>query len=319
MTTALYSHPDCLTHETPSGHPEQVARLQVVLDRLEGPPFDRLTRLEAPVAAEDALLRCHLQSYLDLISASIPASGSMALDGDTHVSAGSLAAARRAAGACVAAVDLVLRDGADNAFAAVRPPGHHAERETAMGFCLFGSLAIAAKHALDHHGLDRVAIVDFDVHHGNGTQDLLWEDDRILFVSMHQSPLYPGTGTRDETGAYGQIINLPMAPGTAGDGFMAVFEDYVAPAVDAFEPEFLLVSAGFDAHRADPLAQMDLETDDFVQITERLCDLADAHCGGRLVSTLEGGYDLDALADSVAAHVAVLIARGEATKQGQGQ
>ena len=228
------------------------------------------------------------------------------------MSPGTLAAAHRAAGGAVRAVDLVLSGEVRNAFVAVRPPGHHAERETTMGFCLFGNIAVAAKHALVHHGLARVAVVDFDVHHGNGTQDLLEDEPRALFVSSHQFPLWPGTGAADETGPHDTILNLPLAPGIGGAEFRRAYEEKVFPRVQAFRPDLILVSAGFDAHRDDPLAELMLDTGDFAWVTERLCDLADTLCGGRLVSCLEGGYNLYALADSVAAHVDVLIARAAA-------
>ena len=214
-----------------------------------------------------------------------------------------------AVGAACAAVDAVVGGQAQNAFAAVRPPGHHAETETPMGFCLFGTVAIAAKRALDHHGLSRVAVLDFDVHHGNGTQDLLWDEGRALFVSSHQSPLWPGTGRASERGAQDTILNVPLPPGTGGAAFRAAWEERVFPRVAAFAPELILVSAGFDAHQDDPLAELALSTQDFAWITGRICDLADAHAGGRVVSVLEGGYDLEALAASVAAHVAVLTER----------
>ncbi len=308
MTTALITHPDCLRHETPPGHPEQVARLSRVLEALEGKEVARIT---APLVAEDDLLRVHPKAYVDSIRAAAPAKGHAQIDADTWMSPGSLSAAHRAAGGAVRAVDLVLGGEARRAFVAARPPGHHAERETAMGFCLFGNVAIAAKHALDHHGLARVAVVDFDVHHGNGTQDLLEDDPRALFISSHQFPLWPGTGTADETGPHGTVMNLPIAPGTGSKDFRRLYEEKVFPRVRDFAPELILVSAGFDAHRADPLAELQLETADFAWITDRLCDLADDCCGGRLVSCLEGGYDLDALAASVAAHVDRLIAREE--------
>jgi acetoin utilization deacetylase AcuC-like enzyme len=307
MTTALITHPDCLKHETPAGHPEQVARLARVLAALEG---KALTHVKAPLAAEDDLLRVHPKSYVDSIRAAAPSEGLVQIDADTWMSPGSLAAAHRAAGGVVRAVDMVLGGEAGNAFVATRPPGHHAERETAMGFCLFGNVALAAKHALDHHGLRRVAVVDFDVHHGNGTQDLLEDDARAFFVSSHQFPLWPGTGTADETGPHGTVMNLPIPPGTGSDEFRRLYEERVFPRIEAFTPDLILVSAGFDAHRADPLADLRLETADFTWITGRLCDLADSLCGGRLVSVMEGGYDLDALAESAAAHVDVLIARG---------
>ncbi|SLN23736.1 Histone deacetylase-like amidohydrolase [Roseovarius gaetbuli] len=309
MTTALITHPDCLGHETPEGHPEQIARLEHVLAALEGKELRRVT---APLVAEDDLLRVHPHSHIETIRAAAPKEGIIQLDADTYMSPGTLAAAHRAAGGAVRAVDLVISGEAQNAFVATRPPGHHAERETTMGFCLFGNIAVAAKHALDHHGLSRVAIVDFDVHHGNGTQDLLEDDARALFVSSHQFPLWPGTGTADDTGPHDTILNLPLAPGTGGEGFRKIYEDKVFPAVTAFKPDLLLISAGFDAHRDDPLADLRLTEDDFAWVTGRLCDLADDLCGGRVVSCLEGGYNLMALAQSAAAHVDVLIARGAA-------
>ena len=310
MTTALITHPDCLDHVTPDGHPEQVARLEVVLEALSGSQFDPLIRVKAPLVADDDLLRVHPKAYIDAIREASPDRGWVSLDADTHMSSGSLAAALRAAGANCRAIDMVLGGEVQNAFAAVRPPGHHAERETPMGFCLFGSIAVGAKYALEHHGLKRVAIVDFDVHHGNGTQDLLEDDARVLFISTHQSPLYPGTGGAHETGAHNNVINLPLPAGTGSAAFRAVIERDVLPALRRFKPELILVSAGFDAHRADPLAQMMLTTDDFRWVTEQICDVADEVCMGRVVSTLEGGYDLSALAASVAAHVGVLMERG---------
>ena len=306
MTTALITHEDCFDHVTPPGHPEQVARLDAVLGALEG--FD-LLRVKAPLAADDDILRCHPRAHLDAIRRAAPENGWRSLDADTHMSVGSLQAAYRAAGGAVRAVDMVLGDDATNAFAAMRPPGHHAERETAMGFCFFGNVAIAAKHALDHQGLSRVAIVDFDVHHGNGTQDLVEDDPRILFCSTHQSPLYPGTGAAHETGV-GNVLNVPLPGGTGSAGFRAAMEAQVLPRVDAFSPQLLLISAGFDAHADDPLAGMELTTEDFGWVTEKLCDLADKHCAGRVVSALEGGYDLQALGASAAAHVKVLEERG---------
>lgn len=306
MTTALISHDDCANHVTPPGHPEQVARLDAVLGALEG--FD-LLRVKAPLAAEDDLLRAHPKAHVDAIRAAAPDEGWRSLDADTHMSVGTLKAAYRAAGAAVRAVDMVLGGEVDNAFAAVRPPGHHAERQTAMGFCFFGNVVIAAKHALDHHGLERVAIVDFDVHHGNGTQDLVEDDPRILFCSTHQSPLYPGTGAAHEVGV-DNVLNVPLPAGTGSKAFRDVIERVVLPRLDAFSPQLVIISAGFDAHMDDPLAGMNLTTEDFGWVTERLCDVADAHCEGRVVSSLEGGYDLAALGASAAAHVTVLEERG---------
>lgn len=307
MTTALITHDDCYGHVTPTGHPEQVARLDAVLNALEG--FD-LERVKAPFAADDDLLLAHPKSHVDAIRAAAPESGWVSLDADTHMSSGSLAAAMRAAGANVRAVDMVMSDQVSNAFCAVRPPGHHCERETPMGFCLFGSVAIAAKYALKNHGISRVAIVDFDVHHGNGTQDLVEEDPRILFCSTHQMPLYPGTGHAHETGGHNNVHNIPLPDGAGSQAFRNAINAHVVPAVDQFKPELILVSAGFDAHSADPLAGMELDVADFTWVTEKLCDLADKHCHGRLVSSLEGGYDLEALGASAAAHVNVLRERG---------
>ncbi|MEO3413474.1 histone deacetylase family protein [Roseovarius sp. CAU 1744] len=307
MTTALVTHPACLEHVNPHGHPEQVARLERILAALDG---KALTRIKAPLAAEDDLLLVHPRDYIETIRRALPAEGWVQLDGDTFMSPGSLEAAHRAAGGAVRAVDAVLTGEAANAFVACRPPGHHAETATAMGFCLFGTVAIAAKHALEHHGLARVAIVDFDVHHGNGTQDLVESDARILFCSTHQSPLFPGTGHAHETGAANNVVNVPLPDGTGSATFCDVIDNVVLRAVDQFKPELILVSAGFDAHAADPLAGMRLTESDFAWVTERICDLADSHCQGRVVASLEGGYDLEALAASVAAHVDVLIARG---------
>jgi acetoin utilization deacetylase AcuC-like enzyme len=306
MTTVLISHPDCADHVTPPGHPEQVARLAAVLNALEGM---HLTRVTAPLVADDDLLRAHPQTHIDAIRAAAPTEGWRSLDADTHMSPGTLTAALRAAGGVVRAVDMVLGGEANNAFVAVRPPGHHAERETAMGFCFFGNVVIGAKHALDYHGLDRVAIVDFDVHHGNGTQDLVEDDPRILFCSTHQSPLYPGTGAAHEVGV-DNVLNVPLPEGTGSKAFRDVMERLVLPRLDAFSPQLVIISAGFDAHMSDPLAGMNLTTEDFGWVTERLCDVASTHCKGRVVSSLEGGYDLTALGASAAAHVKVLEERG---------
>ncbi len=306
MTTVLITHEDCYAHVTPPGHPEQVARLDAVLGALEGMDLLRVT---APLAAEDDLLRAHPKAHVDAIRTAAPDEGWRSLDADTHMSVGSLQAAYRAAGGVVRAVDIVMGGEASNAFSAMRPPGHHAERQTAMGFCFFGNVAIAAKHALEHHGLERVAIVDFDVHHGNGTQDLVEDDPRILFCSTHQSPLYPGTGAAHEVGV-DNVLNVPLPEGTGSKPFRKVMENQVLPRVDAFAPQLLLISAGFDAHMNDPLAGMNLTTEDFEWVTARLCDLADRHCVGRVVSALEGGYDLDALGACAAAHVRVLEERG---------
>ncbi|AUQ72187.1 histone deacetylase family protein [Phaeobacter inhibens] len=307
MATALLTHADCLLHVTPEGHPERVARLEHVLHTLEGL---RLTRVTAPMAAEDDILRIHPASYLADLRKALPKEGFGRIDGDTFLSPGSLDAAFRAAGAAVRAVDMVLGGEAQNAFAAVRPPGHHAETDTAMGFCFFGNAALAAKHALDHHGLARVAVVDFDVHHGNGTQDLLWDEPRALFISSQQMPLWPGSGRPEEDGVYGQILNLPLPPGSGGVQMKAAYVDQAFPRLRTFKPELIIVSAGFDAHQDDPLAELNWSTEDFRWLSRELCALAAELCGGRIVSTLEGGYDLNALAAAAKAHVEELIEAG---------
>ncbi|GGO32421.1 acetoin utilization protein [Gemmobacter aquaticus] len=293
------THAECLEHREPDGHPEQAARLLAVERALAGMALDRR---EAPLAARDDVLRCHPEGYIARVERAMPAAGWAMLDGDTYLAPGSLRAALRAVGGVCAAVDAVLADEARRAFVACRPPGHHAETARAMGFCLFGSVAIGAKRALDHHGLSRVAVLDFDVHHGNGTQDLLWDEPRAMFVSSHQMPLYPGSGLASEVGAHGQILNLPLRSGSGGGAMRAAWQ----PALDrvaAFRPDLILISAGFDAHADDPLAGLEWETQDFAWLTGAICKLADTCCGGRVVSVLEGGYDLPALAASVAAHV----------------
>ncbi len=311
MTTALFTHSDCLDHVTPSGHPEQVARLQAIQQALRAPEFASLDRHDARSGTVGDILLAHPQGYFDRIAAALPDAGNTTLDGDTYLSAGSLAAALRGVGAVTEAVDLVLSGKVKNAFCATRPPGHHAETETAMGFCLFGNVSIAAKHAIQRCGLSRVAILDFDVHHGNGTQDLVWDDPGIFFASTHQMPLYPGSGNVTETGASGNVMNVPLGAGTDGAGLVAAFVDTILPAVRTFEPELIILSAGFDAHRADPLANLMVETADFATLTEIICQFASEACDGRVVSVLEGGYDLAALADAVAAHVTVLMEQAQ--------
>ncbi|SPF79710.1 histone deacetylase family protein [Pseudoprimorskyibacter insulae] len=304
MTTALITHADCLGHVTPDGHPERVARLEHVLHALESLDLMRVT---APLATDDDLQRIHPASYMQMLASKLPGGGFQQLDADTHMSPGSLEAAYRAAGAVLKAVDMVLAGEVGNAFCAIRPPGHHAETAIPMGFCLFGNAALAAKHALDHHGLDRVAVVDFDVHHGNGTQDLLWNEPRALVVTSQQMPLWPGTGKPEETGPHGNILNIPLAPESDGTVMRAAYEAQVFPRLRNFAPDLIIISAGFDAHADDPLAQLNWQTEDFTWLTDQLCALAAELCGGRVVSTLEGGYDLQALAQSTRAHVEALI------------
>ncbi|OYX44011.1 MAG: acetoin utilization protein [Rhodobacterales bacterium 32-67-9] len=307
MTTLFLTHPAALQHVTPSGHPERVDRLEAIYAALRHADLDRRT---APLADEAEVLRGHSAAYLAAISRARPEAGWEQLDPDTFMSPGSWEAALRAIGGVEAAVDAILSGEAKNAFVTMRPPGHHAERARSMGFCLFGTVAIAAKYALDHHGLSRVAVLDFDVHHGNGTQDLLWDEARATFVSSQQMPLWPGTGAADEVGAHGQVINLPLPPGSGGTEMRAAWEAALAR-VAVFRPDLILVSAGFDAHRDDPLANLNWTEADYGWITHAICDLADDCCGGRVVSALEGGYDLDALSASVATHVRVLMERGE--------
>lgn len=311
MATGYFTHSDCDAHVNPPGHPEQVARLTAIHKALARAEFNPLDRQDAPLAKSSDILRCHPQRYLERIKSATPAQGSSPLDADTHICPGSIQAALRGVGGVLAAVDHVLNGSLDNAFVACRPPGHHAETETTMGFCLFGNIAIAAKHALDQHGLSRVAIVDFDVHHGNGTQDLLWHEERTLFVSSHQMPLYPGSGAETETGIANNILNIPLEPGSNGDDMRRRYDRDVFPRIEEFDPDLILISAGFDAHGADPLASLNWGTDDFAWLTQRICRIADTCCDGRVVSTLEGGYDLTALAQSVAAHVRVLMEQGK--------
>ncbi len=304
MTTAFITHPDCDGHVTPPGHPEQVARLEYIRDALAG--FE-LLREEAPLGRVEDILRCHPQHYIDRIESAVPASGWNMLDGDTHMAPGSFKAALRGVGGVTRAVEIVMGGEAGNAFVAARPPGHHAETETAMGFCLFGNAAIAAKYALDHYGLGKVAVLDFDVHHGNGTQDLQWHEPRAIFVSSHQMPLYPGSGGRNERGAHGQMLNIPLESGTGSVEMRAAWANRVFPMLEREAPELIIISAGFDAHAADPLARLNWQTEDFAWITREICQIAQKHCAGRVVSTLEGGYDLNALGEACAAHVQELM------------
>jgi len=303
----LYTHPVCLQHDPGMGHPESPARLRAVLEALDDPRFAQLERVEAPRATREQLLRVHEPAYVESIYANAPQSGSLRLDPDTVMSPASLEAAERAAGAVCAAVDAVMANQTTRAFCAVRPPGHHATPDAAMGFCIFNGIATGAAHALVAHGLERVAILDPDVHHGNGTQDIFARVPRVLYLSSHQMPLYPGTGSINERGV-GNIVNAPLPPQAGSREFRAAWDEILFPALESFRPQLLLVSAGFDAHRLDPLAQLQVETEDYAWITRRLCDLAGEHAQGRVISVLEGGYDLGALRECTAAHVDTLQA-----------
>ncbi|MDE2228832.1 MAG: histone deacetylase family protein [Alphaproteobacteria bacterium] len=307
MPTLLVTHEACLRHDPGSYHPESPARLKAVLDGLSGAPFGKLLHRQAPKADLADIARAHPRAFVEAVLAAVPKNGHAAIDADTVLSPESGEAALRAASAIVAAVDAVVEGTASNAFCAVRPPGHHAEPQHPMGFCIFNNVAIGAERARKVHGIDRVAIVDFDVHHGNGTQAIFESDTNVFYASTHQSPLYPGTGARSERGV-GNVFNVPLSPMSGSNEFRAAMNNIILPALDAFRPEFILVSAGFDAHRADPLAQLQLEEADYAWVTERLLERAAKHAKGRLVSTLEGGYDLEALAGSAAAHVAALVA-----------
>jgi acetoin utilization deacetylase AcuC-like enzyme len=308
MSTALITHPACLDHRPPEGHPERPARLSAVLEATRELSLLKIEASKAPMGAlrpvhTDALVN----SVLNAWSEETARDHCARIDADTFISQGSAEAALRAAGAVMAAVDGVMRGDFRNAFCAVRPPGHHAERARAMGFCLFNNVAVGAFHARAAHKLKRIAVVDFDVHHGNGTQDIFFDDSSLFYASTHQMPLYPGTGYEDERGVAGNILNRPLRPGSGSAEFRAVYSDSVLPALEAWAPEFIFISAGFDAHRADPLANLNLTETDFEWVTREICAIATRICGGRVVSTLEGGYELNALAASAAAHVRALL------------
>ena len=307
MSTLLITHPACLEHLTPMGHPERPDRLRAIERILENERFQTLAREQAPAASLETIALCHPMDYVEAIRDATPKEGLARLDADTTMSPGSFEAALRAAGGATRAVDEVMDQAANNAFVATRPPGHHAETAVPMGFCLFNNAAIAARHAQAQHGVERVAIVDFDVHHGNGSQQIFWSDPTVMYCSTHQMPLYPGTGAISERGEHNTIVNAPLRPGDGGEEFREAFETAILPRLSDFRPDLVVISAGFDAHMRDPLANLNLLEPDFAWATKKLMDIADASAGGRIVSMLEGGYDLDGLARSVAAHVTALM------------
>ena len=307
MTTLLITHPACLDHLTPAGHPERPDRLRAIDRALEDERFQSLVHVQAPAAELETIALCHPMDYVTAVRDATPQQGLTRIDADTTMSPGSFEAVLRAAGGVVHAVDAVMSGKAANAFVAVRPPGHHAETARPMGFCLFNSAAIAARHGQKAHGAERAAVVDFDVHHGNGSQDIFWSDPTVMYCSTHQMPLYPGTGALSESGEHDTIVNAPLRPGDGGAQFRQAMETRILPRLKAFKPDLLIISAGFDAHTRDPLANLNLLEADFAWATQKLMEIADACAAGRVVSVLEGGYDLQALAGSAAAHVTALM------------
>jgi acetoin utilization deacetylase AcuC-like enzyme len=307
MSTLLLSHPACLNHLTPSGHPERPDRLRAIAEVLGQDRFNALTRAEAPEGDLDSVALCHGEHYIGELRHVAPASGLVYIDGDTSMSPGTWEAVMRGVGGAVAATDAVMSGKHPNAFVAVRPPGHHAEKSTPMGFCFFDNAAIAARHAQRKHGIARAAVIDFDVHHGNGTQDIFWADKSVMYCSTHQMPLFPGTGARGERGEHDTIVNAPLAPEDGSAQFRSAFENAILPQLEKFAPELVIISAGFDAHHRDPLANINLKAEDFGWVTKKLMDVAERSAGGRVVSVLEGGYDLQGLKESVAAHVTALM------------
>jgi acetoin utilization deacetylase AcuC-like enzyme len=309
MPTLYITHPACLDHQTPFGHPERPDRIRAIERALEKERFTSLIREQAPMAEMDSLALAHPEDHILRLRDISPREGLVRIDEDTTMSPGTYEAALRGAGGAVLAVDEVMTGKVRNAFVAMRPPGHHAERIRAMGFCFFNNAAIAARHAQKKHGAERVAIFDWDVHHGNGTQDIFWSDETVLYCSTHEAPLYPGTGALSETGEHGTIVNAPLNAGEGSEAFREAVDTVIAPRIDDFSPDLIIISAGFDAHWRDPLASLNLTESDFAWATQKLMDLADRHCGQRIVSVLEGGYDLEALAKSTAFHLDALMGR----------
>jgi acetoin utilization deacetylase AcuC-like enzyme len=307
VTTLLITHPASLRHQTPPGHPERADRLRAVEAALEDERFAALIRENAGEATLEQVTLCHPREFAEAILAAVPESGLVQIDSDTLMSPGTMDAVLHGVGGAVQAVDEVMTGRVSNAFSALRPPGHHAEKARAMGFCFFNSAAIAARHAQRSHGASRVAVVDWDVHHGNGTQEIFWDDPSVLYASTHEMPLFPGTGAASERGEHGNIANAPLRAGDGSDVFREAMEVGILPRVAAFEPDLIIISAGFDAHWRDPLANINLKEPDFAWATQKLMEIADRSCGRRVVSILEGGYDLEGLSRSAAAHVTALM------------
>ena len=306
-TLLVHNKSSFMGHETPPGHPERPDRIRIIDETLAQEDFSTLVRVEAPLGQEVDIARAHPTDYITKIKSAIPSSGLAALDGDTTVSNGSWDAAIRGVGACCLAVDEVINQNVQNAFCASRPPGHHAEKSTAMGFCLFNNVAVAARYAQNKYNLDHVAIIDFDVHHGNGTQDIFWDDKTVMYCSTHQMPLYPGTGAKNEQGEQNTIVNAPLSAYDGSDKFKQAMNEEILPRIEQFSPDLIIISAGFDAHTRDPLANINLVKEDFEWITKKLMEIAEKSCQGRIVSVLEGGYDLEGLSESVAIHVKQLM------------
>jgi acetoin utilization deacetylase AcuC-like enzyme len=307
MTTLLITHSASLNHLNGTGHPERPDRIRAIESVLEQEKFQSLVREQAPLASFETVALCHPMDYILEIQNAVPKEGLVQLDADTSMSPGTFEAALRAVGGATFAVDEVVAQKAANAFVAQRPPGHHAETVRPMGFCIFNQAAIAARHAQKKHGLSRVAVVDFDVHHGNGTQEIFWSDPTLMYCSTHQMPLYPGTGAVNERGEHDNIVNAPLRAGDGGEQFRAAMESRILPRLSSFGPELIIISAGFDAHKRDPLANLQFVEEDFGWATRKIMEVADKTAQGRVVSVLEGGYDLEGLSKSAAAHVIALM------------
>lgn len=306
MITTVYTDSSALKHDTGFSHPERAERIGAILEVLASPPFTDLPRGNITPATEEQILLAHRYDYIERLQDAIPDKGHAQVDADTILSPASWSAAEHAAGAVCSAVDDIVSGKTTRAFCAMRPPGHHAEPDKSMGFCLFNNIFIGARHAQEKHGVEKIAIIDFDVHHGNGTDTMARRHDgSILFISTHQYPLWPMTGIEDDNEE--AVLNFTLPPESGSERFRTLYETKVFPEIERFKPDLIMISAGFDAHRLDPLAQLNLEDEDFAWVTEKLCEIANRHCGGKVVSVLEGGYNLEALKGSVAAHLSALI------------